>query len=256
MLRVTLWEIGKLFLLRSVRLGLFFAFVLPFVWSAAPGLKEAFGLVLVSGWQVVALGLLTGMEFLFPFLVVMGAAELFGFEVAQGTLKTLLLRPLSRTRLFLAKLLAALLYPLVLLLASFLGGVLAGLPHGFSGFYGGTGVGEGGFAGTGYLEGAQALAEVLRAHLLAGLVLWPLSALTLLFAVVFLSTTAAALASVASLLLMRLFVAFPALKPFLLTTYLDLYLRPDALGLGLPLLAIYTLGFSVLAALLFERKDL
>ena len=80
--------------------------------------------------------------------------------------------------------------------------------------------------------------------------------MALLFAVVFLSTTAAALASVASLLLMRLFVAFPALKPFLLTTYLDLYLRPDALGLGLPLLAIYTLGFSALAALLFERKDL
>ena len=144
MLRVTLWEIGKLFLLRSVRLGLFFAFVLPFVWSVAPGLKEAFGLVLLSGWQVVALGLLTGMEFLFPFLVVMGAAELFGFEVAQGTLKTLLLRPLSRTRLFLAKLLAALLYPLALLLASFLGGVLAGLPHGFAGFYGGPGVGGGG----------------------------------------------------------------------------------------------------------------
>jgi ABC-2 type transport system permease protein len=94
----------------------------------------------------------------------------------------------------------------------------------------------------------------VRAHLLAGLALWPLAALALLFAVVFLSTTAAALASVASLLLMRLFVAFPALKPFLLTTYLDLYLRPDTLGL--PLLLIYTLGFSALAALLFARQDL
>ncbi|MER3556896.1 MAG: ABC transporter permease, partial [Thermus sp.] len=122
MLRVTLWEFGKLFLLRSVRLGLLFALILPLVWSLAPGLKEVYGLVLASGWQVVALGLLAGMEFLFPFLVIMAAAELLGSEVAQGTLKTLLLRPLSRTRLFLAKLWAALLYPFALLLASFVGG--------------------------------------------------------------------------------------------------------------------------------------
>ncbi|MER3450884.1 MAG: ABC transporter permease [Thermus sp.] len=256
MLRVTLWEFGKLFLLRSVRLGLLFALILPLVWSLAPGLKEVYGLVLASGWQVVALGLLAGMEFLFPFLVIMAAAELLGSEVAQGTLKTLLLRPLSRTRLFLAKLWAALLYPFALLLASFVGGLLAGLPHGLSGFYGGTGVGEGGFVGTGYLTAGEALKELVRAHLLAGVVLWPLAALALLLAVAFLSTTASALASVAGLLLMRLLVAFPALKPFLLTTYLDLYLRPSALGLGLPLLLIYTVGFSILAALYFERKDL
>jgi len=51
-------------------------------------------------------------------------------------------------------------------------------------------------------------------------------------------------------------VAFPALTPFLLTTYLDLYLRPEAVGLGLPLLLLYTLGFALLAALVFEQKDL
>ena len=31
---------------------------------------------------------------------------------------------------------------------------------------------------------------------------------------------------------------------------------PSAAGLGLPLLLIYTLGFTFLAALVFERKDL
>jgi ABC-2 type transport system permease protein len=53
---------------------------------------------------------------------------------------------------------------------------------------------------------------------------------------------------------MRLLVAFPALTP-LLTTYLDLHLRPQA-ALGLSLLLIYTAGSALLAALIFERKDL
>ena len=256
MLRLFFFELFKLFRLRSVRLGLLFAFFLPFLWALAPGLKEVYGLVLASGWQVVALSLLAGMEFLFPFLVMMAASESIGGEVAQGTLKSLLLRPLPRTLLLLAKLQALLLYPFVLLGASFLGGMLAGLPHGLGPFFGGTGLGEGGFAGTGLLTPAMALKELLKAHLLAGAVLLPLASLALLYGTLFLSTTAGALAAVATLLLMRLLVAFPALTPFLLTTYLDLHLRPQAAGLGLSLLFIYTAGFALLAALIFERKDL
>ncbi|GAA6734163.1 ABC transporter permease [Thermus oshimai] len=256
MLRVFFWELSKLFHLRSVRIGLVVAFLLPFLWALAPGLKEVYGLVLASGWQVVALSLLAGMEFLFPFLVVMAASEALGGEVAQGTLKTLLLRPFPRYSLLLAKLLAVLLYPFLLLSASFLGGLVAGLPHGLGGFFGGTGLGPGGFAGVGYLSPGAALGELLKAHLLAGMVLLPLAALALLYATVFLSTTASALAAVATLLLMRLLVAFPALTPFLLTTYLDLHLRPEAAAIGLPLLLLYTLGFGGLALLTFERKDL
>jgi ABC-2 type transport system permease protein len=202
------------------------------------------------------LSLLAGMEFLFPFLVVMAASEALGSEVAQGTLKSLLLRPLPRTLLLLAKLLAVLLYPFVLLSVSFLGGLLAGLFHGLGPFYGGTGLGEGGFAGAGLLTPDRALLELLRAHLLAGAVLTPLASLALLYATLFLSTAAGALAAVATLLLMRLLVAFPALTPFLLTTYLDLHLRPQAAGLGLSLLLIYTAGFALLAVLIFRRKDL
>lgn len=255
MFRLVRFEVYKLFRLRSVRLGLLFALLLPFLWALAPGLKEAYGLVLASGWQVVSLSLLAGMEFLFPFLVVVAASETLGSEVAQGTLKSLLLRPLSRTHLLLAKLFAVLLYPFVLL-GRASSGVLAGMPYGLGAFYGGTGLGEGGFAGAGLLSPQGALAELLRAHLLAGAVLLPLASLALLYGTVFLSTTASALAAVATLLLMRLLVAFPALTPFLLTTYLDLYLRPEAVGLGLPLLLLYTLGFALLAALVFEQKDL
>lgn len=52
-----------------------------------PRLKEVYGLVLASGWQVVSLSLMAGMEFLFPFLVVMAASESLGSEVAQAPSK-------------------------------------------------------------------------------------------------------------------------------------------------------------------------
>jgi len=254
-LRFYLWELQKLFYLRSVQVGLVAAFLLPVIWSLAPGLKEVYGLVLVSGWQVPALSLLAGMEFLFPFLVAMAAAEVLGSEVAMGTLKPLLLRPITRTRLMSVKLAAALTFPFLLLFASLLGAVLAGLPHGFGGFYGGTGLGEGGFAGVGYLSAGAAFYEIARAYALAAATLLPIAALAVLFAALFFSTTASALAALATVLLMRMLVVFPAVRPLLLTTYLDLYLRPEAAGPGLLLLFIYTLGFSVLAVLVFEKKD-
>ncbi len=255
MLKFAGWEIVKMLHLRSVRLGLAAAFVLPIIWTLAPGLKQVYGLVLVSGWQVPSLALLAGMEFLYPFLVAMTAAEVLGSEIGMGTLKPLLLRPLSRTRFIVAKLVAALAYPFMVLFVSLLASLIAGLPHGLGGFFGGTGLGEGGFAGVGFLGAGTAFLEVLRAYFYAALTLLPIAALSLAFAVWFSSTTAAALGAIATVLLMRLLVAFPALKPLLLTTYLDLYLHPKDWAVSLSLLFIYTLGFGVLGVLVFERKD-
>lgn len=255
MFRFVGWEIVKMLHLRSVRLGLAAAFVLPVIWTLAPGLKQAYGLVLVSGWQVPALSLLAGMEFLYPFLIAMAAAEVLGSEISMGTLGPLLLRPLSRTRFIAAKLIAALSFPFMVLGVSLFASILAGLPHGLGGFFGGTGLGEGGFAGLGFLSAKAAFAEVLRSYLFAALTLLPIAALSLMFAVGFASTTAAALGAIATVLLMRLLIAFPGIKPLLLTTYLDLYLHPERWVMGLSLLSIYTVGFGLLAVLLFERKD-
>ncbi len=255
MLRLWVLEMRKVYHLRSARVGLLLAFLLPFLWAWAPGVEEVYGLVVVSGFQVPALGLLAGMEFLFPFLAVMVASEALGAEVALGTLRTLFLRPLPRGLLLLSKFLALLPYPLALMAANLLGGLLAGAPQGFSGFYGGLGLGPSGLAGEGYLSPGAAWSGLLRAHLLAALVLIPPMALALFYGAWFLSTAAAALATMATLLAMRLLVVFPALAPWLLTQYLDLYLRGDPLP-GLPFLGLYTLGFFLLALFLFARKDL
>ena len=275
MLRIIIWEFGKLIRLRSVQLGLLITLFLPVLWAFAPGLRAIYKLELASGWQVPALSLFTGIEYLFPFLVAIASAEILGTEVSTGTLKSLLLRPSSRTRLLGAKLILVLLYPVVLMLVSMIGSLIAGLPFGLGSFAGGTGLGTTGFVGAGFIGAGEAFKEVFTAHMLAALTLWPLAALSLLFAVIFLSTTSAALAAVSTLLLMRLLVAFPGIQFFLLTTYLTLFypegqaqianslistgatFNPaQVFPIGVGLLLTYTVGFAALAILIFERKDI
>jgi ABC-2 type transport system permease protein len=275
MLKLLIWEFGKLIRLRSVQLGLAVALVLPVLWALAPGLRKIYQLELASGWQVPALSLFTGIEYLFPFLVAIAAAEIMGSEVSTGTLKSLLLRPSSRTRLLGAKLIWVLLYPIALMLVSMIGSLIAGLPFGLGSFAGGTGLGTTGFVGEGFISPLVAFREVLTAHILAAFTLWPLATLSLLFAVVFLSTTSGALAAVSTLLLMRLLVAFPGVQFFLLTTYLSLFypegqaqiaatlisagatFNPaQVFPIGVGLLLTYTIGFAALAILIFERKDI
>jgi ABC-2 type transport system permease protein len=253
--RILLWEFGKLLRLRSAQIGLLTALLLPALWSLAPAIQRAYGLTLVSGWQVPALSLLSGMSFLFPFLTAMASAELLGSEMSLGTLRSWLLWPYPRSRLLLAKGFWILIYPALLLVVSLLSSLLIGSLHGLGGFYGGTGLGPNGFAGSGFLSPAHALLQVVRGTFLATLVLWPIGALALLFTVLFSSTAAGALSAITVLLLMRLLATFPSLKPLLLTTYLDLYLSPPGTGQGLVLLLIYTLGFLALSLLLFERKE-
>ena len=258
MLSLILLEYRKLLGFRSARLALLVMLALPWIWSFAPRLQEVYGLILVSGWQLPALALITATQFLLPIFVAVTSAELVGSEVALGTFAPLLLRPVSRSKILGAKLLTALSYPLLLLLALLLASVLAGARLGFGEFAGGTGLGPGAWVGQGLLSPGSALLEILRGHLLAGLTMLPVAALALLFAVVYLNTAAAALATIATLLLMRLLVVFPLkFQQLLLTSHLDAYLSQDGgvIRNSLVLLLIYTAGFGLLALFTFERKD-
>lgn len=254
-----LWlEYRKLFGFRSVWLALAVCAVLPWIWSFAPRLVEVYNLTLVSGWQVPALALVTAAQFLLPIFVAVTAAELIGSEITQGTLASLVLRPVSRAKLIGMKLAAALTYPLVLLGVLFVGGLLAGVRLGLGEFAGGSGLGPGAWVGQGLLSPTGALLELLRGYALAALTLTPIAALALLFAVVYLNTSAAALATIATLLLMRLLIVFPEnFQKLLLTSHLDAYLKQNATTVqqSLILLGIYTVGFALLSLFTFERKD-
>ncbi|MEX2541540.1 MAG: ABC transporter permease [Trueperaceae bacterium] len=249
-------EIGKLLRLASLRFSLVLLVVFPLLWAYAPGVFEVYGFYLVSGFQVPALGLLSGMEFLLPLLVAITSAELLGIEMAFGTLPTILLRPVSRSRWLLAKLLVAALYPFVVLLFLLLVSLAAGAWFGFGPFVGGTGLGEAGILGQGVMEPAAAWTEIVRAYAVAAISLVPISLLAVLFSVVFMSAAGGALATLGTLIVMKLLVVFPLVEPYLLTSQLSAYVAPVAgLGWVVLLIAVYCTAFAVAAVLLFERKD-
>lgn len=249
-------ELAKLWRLTSVRVGLLLVIVFPLLWAYAPGIFDVYGFFLVSAYQVPALGLLSSMQFLLPLLTAITAAELLGVEIANGTLPTILLRPVTRPNWLAAKLVAATLYPFVLLAVFLLAALVAGAQFGFGSFIGGTGLGEVGLLGSGSMSAGAAMAELGRGYLLAAVALVPIAMLAVMFTVVFMNAAGGALATMATLILMQLLIVFPRLEPFLLTTQLNAYAAPTSdLSWVIALIALYGALFAAIAVVLFERKD-
>lgn len=256
MLSLISLEFRKLFASRSTRIALLVCALLPFLWSFAPRLSEILRVTLVSGWQLPAVSIGIAVQFLIPLFIAVTVAEMIGAEVAQGTLAPLLLRPVSRAKVIGSKLLVALFFPLALVVVTFLGSFLAGIPHGFGEFVGGTGMGPGLFEGRGTLAPSAAFAEVMRGGFLTWLMLLPIAALSMFFAVLLLNTTAAALATLATLVVLRLLVVFPeAIQRLLVTSYFNLYAIQGDITQAIVLLIIYTVGFSLMAIFAFDRRD-
>ena len=197
-------ELNKLLRMNSVRFSLAVLILFPLLWAYAPGIFEVYGFFIVSAYQVPALSLLSSMEFLLPLLVAITSAELIGLEMTYGTLPTVLLRPVTRSQWLLAKILIALVYPFALLLIFLLISLLAGAPLGYGSFIGGTGLSASGLLGEGQLSAGAAFGEVLRAYLVAGVSLIPVSLLAIFLTVVFMNVAGGALATLAVLIIMQL----------------------------------------------------
>jgi len=249
-------EFGKLLRLTSVRFGLIMLVVFPLLWAYAPGIFEVYGFFLVSAYQVPALSLLSSMQFLLPLLVAITAAELLGVELSNGTMPTVLLRPVTRPQWLTAKLLAIAAYPFMVMTVFLIASLLAGSFYGFGAFFGGTGLGESGLLGEGLMQPAAALGELLRAYAVAAIALIPIGLLSLLFTVIFMNAAGGALATLSTLIFMQLLIVFPAIEPFLLTTQLSAYNTPvNGLTWVVALILLYAALFAALSVVLFERKD-
>ncbi len=249
-------ELGKLLRLTSVRFGAILLIVFPLLWAYAPGIFDVYGFFLVSGYQVPALSLLSSMQFLLPLLVAITAAELLGVEMANGTLPTILLRPVTRPQWLAAKLIVVAVYPFIVLLLFLLASLAAGIPFGFGSFIGGTGLGEAGLLGHGVMQPGAALAELVSAYAVAAIALVPIGLLSVLFTVLFMNAAGGALATLSTLIFMQLLVVFPKIEPFLLTTQLNAYTAPaNALTWVVALIALYSALFAALSVVVFERKD-
>lgn len=249
-------EFAKLWRLSSVRFGLLVLLVFPLLWAYAPGIFDVYGFFLVSAYQVPALGLLSSMQFLLPLLTAITAAELLGVEITNGTLPTVLLRPVTRPNWLAAKLVAAAVYPFIMLTVFLLASLLAGAQFGFGQFVGGTGLGEAGLLGSGVLGAGAAMGELVRGYLLAAVALVPIAMLAVFLTVAFMNAAGGALATLSALIIMQLFIVFPGLEPFLLTTQLQTYSAPAAdLAWAIALIVLYSALFASAAVVLFERKD-
>ena len=257
MLTLILLELRKLLTSRSARLSLAVSFLLPLLWAAAPRMNMLLGdLALVSGWQLPAVSIGVAVQFMLPLFIALTVSEMIGSEVSQGTLAPLLLRPVGRTHVIASKLVVALLFPFLLVAVTVLGSLLAGIPRGFGAFTGGTGMGPGLFVGVGGLGSGAALLEMLRGSFLAGVMLMPIAALSLLFGVLFLNTAASTLATLAALNIMRLLVVFPeSVQRILLTSHFALYAEQGSVVGSVALLLIYTAGFGLMAIFAFDRRD-
>lgn len=249
-------EFRKLWRLTSVRFSLVALALFPLLWAYAPGIFEVYGFFIVSGFQVPALSLLSSMQFLLPLLAAITAAELLGMEISNGTLGTVLLRPVTRPNWLVAKVAVIAVYPFVMLALFLAASLAAGAPFGFGEFFGGTGLGDAGLLGEGMLTPGEAVGEIARGYLLAALALIPIGLLSLLFTVVFMNAAGGALATLALLVFMQLLVVFPSIEPYLLTTQLNAYAAPAAETTWVvALIALYAALFAALAVVLFERKD-
>lgn len=257
MLTLLALEFRKLLTSRSAKLALIVTLLMPLVWAFAPRLEQlGIKVQMVSGWQLPAVSIGVTIQYLLPLFIAVTVAEMIGSEVAQGTLAPLLLRPVDRTKVIGSKLIVALIYPFMLIASTLLGSLLAGIPRGFGSFLGGTGLGPGLFIGVGELSSGAAFMEVLRGSFLAGIVLMPVAALSLLFGVLYLNTAAAALATFASLIVMRLLVVLPeTVQRVLLTSHFGLYVQQGDITQQLILLLIYTAGFGMMSIFAFDRRD-
>jgi ABC-2 type transport system permease protein len=116
-LTVYRWEIRKLVSLKRTYLGLGAAIVFPLIFVVAlalePGQPDgvAFGrYVRESGFAVPLVMLLFGSIWFMPLVTALVAGDIVAAEDANGTLKTILTRSVSRAHVFWAKVLAAVTY--------------------------------------------------------------------------------------------------------------------------------------------------
>lgn len=256
MINLVTLEFRKLFGSRSTQVALVVSFLLPLLWAVSPRLGELMNVEIVSGWQVPAVSIDVAVQSLLPLFVALAVAELVGTEVAQGTLAPVLLRPVGRLQVIASKLIAALCYPFALVIVTLVGALIAGVFHGYGAFLGGTGFSGDDFVGVGMMQPGTALIEVLRGSFMTAYMLMPIAALALLYGVTLLNTAAAALATVATVSVIRLMVVLPDfLQTVLLTNYLALYRQDENIPIAMFLLLVYTLGFGGMAIYAFERRD-
>jgi ABC-2 type transport system permease protein len=258
------WELRKLVAQKRTYLGLGAAVLVPIIFIVALALQSGqpedvlFGrYVRQSGLAIPPVILIFGSYWLFPLITALVAGDIVAAEDHNGTLKTILTRSVGRGRIFTAKVLAALSYAALALLAMGLTAVIGG-------------VAKSGFHPLVTLSGTTVSAS--RALLLIGasllvylLPLFAVASIALLLSTVTRNSAAAVVGALMVSLLLQLITIVPglgSLHPYLLPTQFNAWqglLRTPAdyapVVRAIWVCALYAVPCLGAAYLVFLRRD-
>ena len=203
------------------------------------------------------------MEVLMPLMVAAVGGGLLASEVKAGTMRTMMMRPLTRMDVLLAKLMTGWIYTLSL--CAFV--VLSAAALGYAAFGPGDLIsvmaGQGQFVVFSHEEALQRLG---LAYGFAALGLCVIVTIAVMLSCLFDNPLTAAALTVAALIgfkTVEIIPYFEAWKPYFLTTHLEVYKLPLQAELDWPAitsklwgLAAYAGGAMVVAAAVFTRRDI
>lgn len=258
------WELRKLAAQKRTYLGLFAAAVVPVIFVVALALQSGqpndvlFGrYVRESGLAIPPVILIFGSYWLFPLITALVSGDIVAAEDHNGTLKTILTRSAGRGRIFAAKVLAAMSYAVLALVAMGVTAVVGGVV-------------KSGFHPLVTLSGTTVSAE--RALLLVGasllvylLPLLAVASIALLLSTVTHNSAAAVVGALMISLLLQLVAIIPglgSLHPYLLPTQFNAwqgFLRTPAdwapIVRAAWVCALYAAPCLVASYLVFLRRD-
>lgn len=226
------------------------------------GLQNDFLFVgtLFNGWFVAHL-VMNALMIHVPFLIVLVSGDIFAGEATGGTFRMILTRPPSRTRIFLVKLKSTMIYTYSLVF--FLALVSIGL--GLILF--GSGDLLALYDGITILPGNELWWRFILAYLLAGWSMCIVASLGLLFSTIVENAIGPIVGAMAVVILFFIlgnlpFEFFESIKPFLFTTYMDVWRQAftepvdwQSIVRSCFYLALFFVVFIVSSWVIFTRKD-
>jgi ABC-2 type transport system permease protein len=226
-----------------------------------PGEEPAFlSAVLTNGTLFPAAALAIVLPIFLPVAVAVVAGDAVAGEAASGTLRYLLIRPVSRTRLLLAKLVALMAFVLLAVVLVALSSYLVGValfdtsPSGVTSFSGVT------------LTPTQVLVRIVGAVVFVSISMLGVGAIALFLSTLVDSALGAALGALAALVTSQVLVLLDAatsIRPYLPTRYwlawIDFFRDPILwrdIQRGVGIQAVYVLVFLAVAWANFATRDI
>lgn len=238
----------------------------PFIAKTLGNMFTLSGSIL-NGYLVSLITLNHGtINFFLPVLIVLVVGELIAGECQEGTIRLLLSRPIQRYQLLTAKLISAVIYTLLLFLIMIAIGLGIGLLVFGQGSLFITGFFLGNDGWFNVLDSGAALQRLLMVYGASFLILLTVTSFSFFLSSILRNPITAIIFPLVLIIFFRIISAFPFLseiKPYLFTTYMDLWvdlLAPEIpwkeIARSMSILIIHSGLFIAGSFIIFSKKDI